>query len=246
MFNKPIDKMNFDELRNAVQILYDAFAKQSREYSDLLQNLDFDNFTPEVKKAVNSTVSSKDLETIIKQTESAITTQATRMYDLDKAETVYDKNDMEDTSLIYRLVNVVEPNAPESYTYYYYNSIDGEWKELEGSSIFTLFEQTAKGFVFKGSVIVGGTISGVEIVGGKIKTIGTETGADIVIGADEYGNRGDISIGGVGHIYAVPFVGEDNHTAVYITADSELKISCDTFTLDANTVKGLGLPLVFS
>lgn len=241
MFNKPIEKMNFDELRNAVQILYDAFERQSREYSDLLQNLDFDNFAPEARKEISNTVSEKELETAIDQTAGKIAMQATRMYDLSKAVFASNKNDMEDPSLIYYMINV-----DESKTYYYYNSLDEKWKELEGSSIFTVFEQTAEGFVFKGDVIVGGTISGVEIVGGKISTIGTYTGADIVIGADKSGNRGDISIGGVGHIYAVPFVGEDAHTAVYITADSELKISCDTFTLDANKVEGLGLPLVFS
>ena len=127
MFNKPIDKMNFDELKNAVQILYDAFERQSREYSDLLQNLDFDNFTPEVKKAVNSTVSEETIngikKTVIEQTSDAISTLAERQVNIKDAIEVLRVSQMSDTSKVYKICEYAEnedgEEVPVSTTYYY-------------------------------------------------------------------------------------------------------------------------------
>ena len=80
MFDKPIEQMDFNELRKAVQKLYDAFAIQSREYADLLQNLDTDNFSPEIKKAINSAVTGEMSESVIKQTAQMIFAAAWQTY----------------------------------------------------------------------------------------------------------------------------------------------------------------------
>ena len=47
---KPIEKMNFEELRREVQILSDSLAKMKRFYEDALQNLDDDNFSKAIIK----------------------------------------------------------------------------------------------------------------------------------------------------------------------------------------------------
>ena len=160
MFNKPIQEMNFEDLRDAFQILYDAFSKQSREYADLLENLDFENFSPEVSKEIKSTVSDEKLgmlaETVIKQTADAISTYASRQVNIKDAVEVNKVSQMTNTSLVYKIGNYSEEGKLVGETYYYYNPLIKDWEAMSGDTIFTLFEQTANGFEFRGNVVIDG------------------------------------------------------------------------------------------
>jgi hypothetical protein len=65
-----IDKMNFNQLRNEVQLLRDEIAIFKRKYEDIIYNLDTDNFSSRLVKQGN------DMYTKIEQTEESITLQA--------------------------------------------------------------------------------------------------------------------------------------------------------------------------
>ena len=45
MFDIPINKMDFKQLRNEVQALRDELAIMKRKYEDAIYNLDSDNFS---------------------------------------------------------------------------------------------------------------------------------------------------------------------------------------------------------
>lgn len=250
MFNKPIQEMNFEDLRNAFQILYDAFSKQSREYADLLQNLDFDNFTPEVKKAVNSTVSEETINgiknTIIKQTSDAISTLAERQVNIKDAIEVSRVSQMGDTSKVYKICEYAEnedgEEVPVSTTYYYYNDLSENWEAMSGDTIYSVFEQTAEGFVFKGNVIVGGTLKGVVIEGGTVRASGSATGTDIVLRTSADGMNGEIHMG-TGTLY--PYVKNGQGAVKLNVGYNDFDLECGTFNIKANKIEGLGLPLVF-
>jgi len=68
-----IDKMDFKQLRNEVQLLRDELAIMKRKYEDLLYNLDTDNFSQRIVKQ------SKDMYTKIEQTAEEITLQAEKV-----------------------------------------------------------------------------------------------------------------------------------------------------------------------
>lgn len=68
-----INKMDFKQLRNEVQLLRDELAIMKRKYEDLLYNLDTDNFSQRIVKQ------SKDMYTKIEQTAEEITLQAEKV-----------------------------------------------------------------------------------------------------------------------------------------------------------------------
>lgn len=75
MSDQNINQMDFKELRNEVQRLRDELAIMQRKYEDILYNLDYDNFSKEVKKDLTSVVSSDEVESMISQTASEINTR---------------------------------------------------------------------------------------------------------------------------------------------------------------------------
>ena len=252
MFNKSIKDMNSQELREFVQYLYDAFERQRREYTDLLQNLDFDNFTPEVSKAIKSTVSDEKLgeiaETVIEQTADAISTYAARQVDIKNATEVKSTNEMKDTSKVYKICTYKEDESGNdvavSSTYYYYNTLSKGWEAMSGDTIYTLFEQTQYGFEFKGNVVVGGTLKGVKLEGATVTASGSATGTDITLRTSDNGMNGEIYMGtGLLH----PYVDANGQGGVKLdTASNDFDLKCGTFNIKADKIEGLGLPLVFS
>lgn len=75
MSDKDINQMELKELKNEVQLLRDELAIMQRKYEDLFYNLDTENFSGRFLKGINSKVSSKDVESMISQTESEINTR---------------------------------------------------------------------------------------------------------------------------------------------------------------------------
>lgn len=68
-----INKMDFKQLRNEVQLLRDELAIMKRKYEDIIYNLDDDNFSSRIVKEKG------DMKTAIEQTEEAITLQAEKI-----------------------------------------------------------------------------------------------------------------------------------------------------------------------
>lgn len=281
MAKKPIEKMNFDELRAEVQRMSNEMAQMKRTYEDMLYNLDASNFSgqyvkesegyksmiKQTAKAITTMVSNEELEKYstteqtaeqikavvsstkeitdglgerIEKNESAITQTATDILaEVSKVQNEVETNkasievnaeaikskveqtyvddeisgavggintmleeeystieqtaeaiqsmvlkrfDMKNAikvtgeipddakeSMVYcvQVPLVVNDEAvtdeegniiPASETYYYYNDVLGEWTELEGDSIYTVFEQTADGFRMRGNVVIDGSL----------------------------------------------------------------------------------------
>ena len=68
MSDKDINKMDFKELRNEVQVLRDELAIMKRQYEDLFYNLDDENFSGSILKE------KKDMKTQIEVNEKGIST----------------------------------------------------------------------------------------------------------------------------------------------------------------------------
>jgi hypothetical protein len=68
-----IDKMNFNQLRNEVQLLRDELAIFKRKYEDIIYNLDNDNFSSQLIKE------KEGMKTSIEQTEESITLHAEKI-----------------------------------------------------------------------------------------------------------------------------------------------------------------------
>jgi hypothetical protein len=108
---------------------------------------------------VKSSIGQPDLTeyTKIEQTADAITQTAYRGLDLSNAEQVTDEIQMDNPEQIYYFTD------GSTRTYYAYNSAVSKFMPIiDGQSIYTIFEQTAEGFKFKGDVNVYGKLSGVE------------------------------------------------------------------------------------
>lgn len=247
MFNKPIEEMDFKELRSAVQALFDAFAKQSREYADLLENLDFDNLSPGLKKSIVSAGSS---ETAIDQTADMITMSATTNFDLSNVtedDEVDDVSDMTDSDRIYYISEYDGDGNELGRTYYCYSNISGSWIPMQGNSIYSLFRQTSKGFQFignvriDGSMIVDGTISAE-----KLKTLIAEVASTLYIGGKAHEGTGKIVLSDNVYIQVIES-GVVGANGIGISA-AKIKLGGDGCTVDftGSSVSGLGLPLVFS
>jgi hypothetical protein len=166
---------------------------------------------------------------------------------------------MSDTSKVYKICEYAEnedgEEVPVSTTYYYYNELSENWEAMSGDTIYSVFEQTAEGFVFKGNVIVGGTLKGVDLIGATLEAGGTDmTGLKIKIRPDGIA-RSIIDIGtGFGFVAAnysyEPKYGSagagDACVEVSTNGGHPLILSGEKIIFDAGSVEGLGLPLVFS
>lgn len=113
---------------------------------------------------VKAEIGAPDLSqyTSIEQTAEAITQTAYRGLDLSNAKEVSGTEFMKDTGKVY-YISKNGVGADGERTYYAYNNTLGKFMPIiDGQSIYTIFEQTAEGFKFKGDVNVYGKLSGVE------------------------------------------------------------------------------------
>ncbi|MBR6603037.1 MAG: hypothetical protein IKK94_03360 [Clostridia bacterium] len=178
MREENINKMNFKELREEVQLLRDELAIFKRKYEDAIYNLDGDNlgksFTiaqdnlkAQIKitaDALKSTVTKEDLETklteysTIEQTAGSISSYVQRQMNLKKAELITNIAYATDPSKIYKIQTYnTDGTIVVGETYYYYNSISQDWEVLSGDTIYTMFEQTEEGFKLRGNTVIDGT-----------------------------------------------------------------------------------------
>lgn len=177
MREENINKMNFKELREEVQLLRDELAIFKRKYEDAIYNLDGDNlgksFTiaqdnlkAQIKitaDALKSVVTKQDLETelikysTIEQTADSISSYVQRQMNLKTAEVIPNIAYATDTSKIYKIQTYnSDGTIVVGETYYYYNSISQEWEKLSGDTVYTMFEQTEEGFKLRGNTVIDG------------------------------------------------------------------------------------------
>lgn len=154
-----INKMDFKQLRNEVQLLRDELAIMQRKYEDILYNLDDDNFSVKTLKE-KETMKESIIETgnsvsSIKQTADSIQSTVTSVFtEIEQIDSLSELNS-KPKNKIYSLDGVN----------YHYNHIINLWEEIDGNSIASSFIQTADGFELNGDVaingdaIVSGTIS---------------------------------------------------------------------------------------
>lgn len=167
MFNKEIAQMDFKELRNAVQILYDAYEKMRRNYEDAISNIDSSNFSDVFTKEYG------DMKSQITVSAEKISTMVTKSYLDDTLEgySTYDQTAMAIRTAVCKGVdfeNAIEVDSEAEFTdktqiyllggeYYYYNEISEEWENID-DSIYSVFNQTAYGFQLKGDVSIDGNV----------------------------------------------------------------------------------------
>lgn len=94
-------------------------------------------------------------ETIINQTAQGISTLALRQVNLKDAIEVDSESEMEDDDEIYKICQRKDDKIVAE-TYYYYNDLGDEWVPFQAENLYTVFQQTAEGFLFKGNVIIDG------------------------------------------------------------------------------------------
>ncbi len=74
MSDTPINRMDFKQLRNEVQVLKDTIAIMKRKYEDILYNLDDDNFSQKIVKEKNNmkaeiTVNANEIKTKVSESD---------------------------------------------------------------------------------------------------------------------------------------------------------------------------------
>lgn len=139
----------------------------------------------ETKQYVDDMLGDVELDgyTTIEQTAQAITQTAYRGINLNDAEEVSSTQDMKDKEKVYYI------SKSGVRTYYAYNSALEEFTLiLDGQSIYTVFEQTADGFEFKGNVIIDG--DAVVTKNLKAQKIVSQDGNEIGMLTISYNNQG--------------------------------------------------------
>ncbi len=150
MSEKSIEKMDFKELRQEVQLLRDELALMKRKYEDIIHNLDEDNFGANFKVELGDKFSS------IEQTADEIKSVVSKNANLKEATLITSLDEAKNKDVIYK---IQEKNADGDIIgerYYYYSKITKNWEKLSGDSIYTVFSQTADGFSLKGNVLIDG------------------------------------------------------------------------------------------
>ena len=135
MSDKDINKMDFKELRNEVQMLRDELAIMQRKYEDILYNLDDENFSSQFIKEkdgmkaelkitaeqITSKVSSSEVESMISQTAGELNSRISGVSG--------------SVSLINQKVNSISTKV---------ESADG---------LYSIFEQDSDGFLLDGNKV---------------------------------------------------------------------------------------------
>lgn len=150
MFDKDIDKMDFKELRNAVQLLYDAYERMRRDNADAFSNIGIDNFDGVFTKEYNS------MKAQVSLSADAFSTYISRSADLENAVLVSSVLEMTDPSKTYKIQELSTNGSVSSESYYYFNSLSNNWEKISGDSIYTVFKQTADGFLLRGNTVIDG------------------------------------------------------------------------------------------
>lgn len=176
MSDGDINKMNFKQLKNEVQLLRDELAIFKRKYEDAIYNLDSDNFgksftveqnnmkaqikitADAIKTMVSDTDLAAELEkySTIEQTAERIQTVVSKSANLDEAVLIDSLDNATDTEAIYVIQQKDDNGTVLSETYYCFNDVTNQWEILSGDSIYTVFNQTADGFSLKGNVMIDG------------------------------------------------------------------------------------------
>ena len=168
-----INKMDFKQLRNEVQLLRDELAIMKRKYEDILYNLDDDNFSSRIVKekgdmktaievnaeGIKTKVSQEDLDkySTIEQTAESIQSVVSKGAKLDEAIVIESIDKATNTEAIYVIQEKDGKGKILSETYYYFNDITKQWEVLSGDSIYTVFKQTPDGFALQGNVLIDGS-----------------------------------------------------------------------------------------
>lgn len=176
--NIPISKMNYEQLRDTVQLLSDELALFKRKYEDSINNLDYNNMSAVLIKekdtmkaqitvtadAIKTMVSETDLDGILKnystitQTAEAIQTVVSKGANLDEAIKITSIDQATDKDAIYVIQSYDAVGNVTGEKYYYYNNLTNTWELLSGDSIYTVFEQTADGFSLRGNTVIDGSV----------------------------------------------------------------------------------------
>lgn len=167
------NKMNYKQLRNEVQLLRDELALMKRKYEDIIYNLDDDNFSSKIIKERDNmkaeiSITAQEIKTkvsrdvlgaysTISQTAEAITSVVSKNANVKDAIPIRSIEKATDKDAIY-VVQDEDDNGLLSETYYYYNDLIKDWEVLDGNNIYTVFNQTTKGFRLKGNVDIDGSL----------------------------------------------------------------------------------------
>lgn len=167
-----INKMDFKQLRNEVQLLRDELAMFKRIYEDAIYNIDIDNLSTRIVKEkddmraeikvtteeISTKVSNEAFQSAISQTADKISGIVSEFIDTSKAVEVNSSDGFIDTEKIYVIRERDEADEVVNETFYYYNTVSEKWEEMHDSGIVnSLFEQTPDGFKLKGDVKVDGS-----------------------------------------------------------------------------------------
>lgn len=172
MSDKDINKMDFKELRNEVQLLRDELAIMKRQYEDLFYNLDNENFSGNIIKEKN------DMKTQIEVNEKGISTLVSSLGNYSTITQTNNKIAMVVSKSVSATFVLTDENGNEikptrnntsdeekgmicryNDEFYYYNNVSLSWNKCPyQNEIKSLFEQTADGFNLVGDVSVKGRI----------------------------------------------------------------------------------------
>lgn len=193
--------------------------------------------------------------TRIEQTAKSISTLAARQVDIKKAEEVSDVTEMTDRNKVYKVCYTDDKGFP-SEKYYYYSDIANEWIPFQAENLYTVFQQTAEGFSFKGNVIIDGDVVALKNIsadriyskeypdGGYYLKIFGEFG-DFGVFSPDAGETNDITGGCIFSVYNnVTEVGMnvDSRNILIVANDETRAIGKWKFSGD---VEGLGVVPVF-
>ena len=180
--------------------------------------------------------------TTVEQTADSIRTLAARQVDIKNATKVTDPKQMTDENKVYKML-YTDNKGITSEKYYYYSDIADDWIPFQADNIYTIFEQTAEGFEFKGNVVIDGSlITQGEIKGISVYASKKNTDQSVALIA---GNGSDsfVKIGSVGRIY--PDVSNGQMVISARAKEADLVLTGKTILFDAETVEGLGVVPVF-
>ena len=159
LYNLSRENISLEFINEQEEFVNSTVGDKLEGYSTIEQTRD------EIKTSVGKTMEYVDERlgneyTTIKQTAQAITQTAYRGIDLSKAIEIPKVTDLpeEDDGNEYFISHDGFGSNSER-TYYAYNDALGKYMPiLDGQSIYTVFEQTTEGFVFKGNVVIDGDL----------------------------------------------------------------------------------------
>lgn len=140
-----------------LQIWTPIINSAGQKYSTIEQT---DDKIASAVEEVKSSIGQPDLTeyTKIEQTADSIKTIAAKQVNLKNAIEVKEITNQLDEKEIYKTCEYSSDGKITSETYYYYDELGNEWIPFQADNIYTVFEQTAEGFKFKGNVIIDGDL----------------------------------------------------------------------------------------